>query len=146
MTETLPTDLTHGDLRALLSYWQGLGGDSGLPLSESVDPAELRRWLGHLVVIDVEADGTFVYAYYGEGFEIAFGQNQIGRSIDDLPAPQRHLLRTEYERVRDQAAPVARRYTADFEGQVQTWERLVLPLSGDGETVEKLLVAAYRLS
>jgi hypothetical protein len=26
-----------------------------------------------------------------------------------------------------------------------TWERLVLPLSDDGETVTKLLVGAYRL-
>jgi hypothetical protein len=41
---------------------------------------------------------------------------------------------------------VARVYTADFGGDVQTWERLVLPLfDGEGE-VEKLMVCAFMLN
>ena len=41
--------------------------------------------------------------------------------------------------------PVSRVYTAMFDGEQQTWERLVLPFFDlDGE-VSKLLVAAYRV-
>jgi hypothetical protein len=40
---------------------------------------------------------------------------------------------------------VARVYSADFDGVPSTWERLVLPLTEDGETVGKLLVGAYKL-
>ena len=59
--------------------------------------------------------------------------------------PQRALLRREYEQVREERLPVSRTYTASFEDEEQTWERLVLPFfAPDGEVV-KLLVAAYRL-
>ena len=71
-------------------------------------------------------------------------QAQYGAS-PSLPEPQRDLLRKEYEQVRSERLPVSRTYTASFDGEEQTWERLVLPFFGpDGEVV-KLLVADYRL-
>ena len=137
-------DLHHAELVALFEFWRGRNPDHPA-LAGAIDPAELRRWIGNLVVMDVIEGDNFVYAYYGESFAQAFGESMVGKSIELLPPEQRALLQQEYERASKERLPVARRYTAEFEGGRATWERLVLPLSTDGKTVDKLLVAAYRL-
>jgi len=48
--------------------------------------------------------------------------------------------------VRRERLPVARVHTADFDGRQRSWERLVLPMSSDGVTIDKLLVATYELT
>ena len=138
-------NLSHPKLRALYDFWAGKRGSRGLLGAEELDPAELRRWIGHLVVIDATAEGAFVYSYYGATLEKAFGRPMAGQSLELLPESQRSILRDEYQAVRADRQPVTRTYTASFEGQTATWERLVLPLSSDGAEVDKLLVAAYRL-
>lgn len=137
--------LEHPELRRLYVFWceQGTGG--GVPLSSAMEPADLRDWLGHLLVMDVVASDEFAYAYYGRELAEAFGISRLGQTLEQLPPNQRAILRAEYDQVRGRRQPLARIYTADFDGHTQTWERLVLPLSSDGETVDKLLVAAYEL-
>ncbi len=76
-----------------------------------------------------------------------------GQSIDKLPSQQAELLRAEYDAVVQSRLPMSRQYTATFDytsrdkrsnWQVErSWERLVLPLTGGGEAVRMLLVAAY---
>jgi hypothetical protein len=79
-----------------------------------------------------------------------------GKAIDELPAAQAKLLQEEYDRVRIEAVPVVRTYSALFEFGTpdgrkswqldQTWERVSLPLSdrakGD-DGVRLVLVGAY---
>lgn len=137
--------LYHPKLRALYSLWLEQCTEDGLPLAAELDPADLRPWLGNLLVMDCIEGEDFIYSYYGKSFATAFGENKIGQSIGNLPEPQRQILHAEYDRVRTERLPVARVYTADFDGHTESWERLVLPLSGDGRNVEKLLVAAYEL-
>lgn len=143
MTEDTIT-LRHPKLLALHAYWLERAG-GGVPLASALDPAGLRPWLGNLLVMDAGPDGDFVYSYYGQNFSESFRVDLVGQSIASLPDEQRRQLRAEYESVRDLKRPSARLYTAVFDGQTSTWERLVLPLSEDGETVAKVLVGAYRL-
>jgi hypothetical protein len=137
--------LSHPKLQSLYEYWAGKRGARPLLGAEELDPAELRRWIGHLVVVDATQEGGFVYSYYGATLEKAFGRPMAGQSLELLPDSQRSILRDEYQAVRLDRQPVTRTYTADFEGGTATWERLVLPLSSDGAEIDKLLVAAYRL-
>ena len=136
--------LRHPKLVSLYAHWLELGG-GGLPLAATLDPAALRPWLGNLLVIDVRQGDDFVYSYYGQGLADAFGVDKVGQSITTLPEPQLDILHAEYDRVRTGKRPVARVYTADFDGSVSSWERLVMPLSDDGDGVSKILVGAYRL-
>lgn len=143
-TSNLALILRHPELKGLYRKWMELCGTGAFPLAADLDPASLRPWLDHLVLIRVE-NGDFVYGYYSPTYAETFHGDRVGQSIDSLPEPQRQLLRREYEQVRQDRLPVSRTYTATFDDEEQTWERLVLPFFAPDGEVAKLLVAAYRL-
>src|SRR3954466_11156115 len=130
--------LSHPKLQSLYEYWAGKRGARPRLAAEELDPAELRRWIGHLVVVDATSQGGFVYSYYGATLEKAFGRSMAGQSLELLPESQRAILSEEYQTVRSDRQPTMRTYTAEFDGKTATWERLVLPLSSDGAEVDKL--------
>lgn len=134
-------------LKDLYRFWVGLCVGENPPTSGDLDPADLQPWLDNLVVLDVTIDGEdFIYAYYGQSFAAAFGASTVGKSVSELPVQHADVLKAEYEGVLRERMPVARIHSADFDGEQQTWERLVLPLFDDEGEVEKLLVAAYQLT
>ncbi|MFA7431051.1 MAG: PAS domain-containing protein [Rhodospirillaceae bacterium] len=138
--------LRQPQLKDLYQFWLGLCQDERLPMAADLDPADLRPWIDNLVVLDVSVDGgDFVYAYYGRSFSNAFGADTVGKPVSNLPPEQAATLKAEYDRVVKDHLPQARVYTAEFDGEEQTWERLVLPLFDRSGDVEKLLVCAYRL-
>jgi len=139
--------LRHPQLKDLYNFWLHRCQGEHLPMAADLDPSDLRPWLDNLVLLDVSVDGgDFVYAYYGRSFANAFGADTVGKSIAALPKEQADVLKAEYDRVVREHLPSARVYTADFEGEAQTWERLVVPLFDAKGEVEKLLVSAYRLA
>ncbi|MEZ5647882.1 MAG: PAS domain-containing protein [Alphaproteobacteria bacterium] len=137
--------LRHPLLKKLFAHWRQFATEEGPPLAGDLEPAELRPWLGNLILIDASEEDRFVYAYYSQAFANTFGEDKAGQSLETVPADQRALLKAEYARVRDEAVPVSRVYTADFKGRTMTWERLALPLADDAGEVAKILVAAYPL-
>lgn len=147
---TISLVLRHPQLKALYNFWVAQCDGGQLPMAEDIEPADLRPWIGNMVVMDVipDEDGenaeAYTYAYYSSGFASAFG-DKAGRSLDDLPDDQRALIKSEYDHVRRDRIPTSRVYTADFDDGRQTWERLVLPFFDPDGNVVKLLVAAYRL-
>lgn len=139
------TELATPHLSGLLDFWltKCIGGKP--PVSSSIAPADLRPWKDNIVIFEVIGDDDFVYSYYGQSLAAAFGHSRLGATLDDLPEEQRAILRPEYASLLRERLPVARVYTADFSGVMRTWERLALPMSSDGETIDKILVAAYEL-
>ncbi|WP_109071417.1 PAS domain-containing protein [Azospirillum sp. TSH58] len=139
------TELATPHLSGLLDFWltKCIGGKP--PVSSTVAPADLRPWKDNIVIFEVIGDDDFVYSYYGQSLAAAFGHSRLGATLDDLPEEQRAILRPEYAALLRERLPVARVYTADFSGVMRTWERLALPMSSDGETIDKILVAAYEL-
>lgn len=152
MTTRLSLVLRHPQLKSLYAFWVSRCDEETLPMAEDIEPADLRPWIGNLVVMDVrresDDDGAeaadYSYAYYSSGFASAFG-DKAGRSIDELPEEQRAVIKAEYDRVCHDRIPTSRVYTAEFPEGRQTWERLVLPFFDPEGEVVKLLVAAYRL-
>ncbi len=143
--------LHHPRLQALYALWAGQGHQGEPPCTGDIEPADLRPWIGNMILIDVEAAGSdaagpvYRYSYYSQFFAYEFGEDKAGQSIDSLPEDRRTLIRAEYDRVVAEGQPVARVYTAEFQGQSRTWERLVLPLFSPDGPVDKLMVAAYEL-
>ncbi|WP_197711171.1 PAS domain-containing protein [Azospirillum brasilense] len=139
------TELATPHLSGLLDFWltKCIGGKP--PVSSTIAPADLRPWKDNIVIFEVIGDDDFVYSYYGQSLAAAFGHSRLGATLDDLPEEQRAILRPEYASLLRERLPVARVYTADFSGVMRSWERLALPMSSDGETIDKILVAAYEL-
>lgn len=146
--------LTNPSLIELYTYWESKRSGEAIPLRADMHPGELARWKENLLLIGV-GDGQYRYRLYGHAFVDEFGVEMRGRTIDDLPAEQRDLLKAEYEGVARSRAPASRVYTALFPlfpdeptdpaRREMTWERLVLPLSENGQDLSALLVAAYPL-
>ena len=131
-------------LKALFGYWEQRRGGRDLPSLATIDARGLKPWLNHLIIVQVRQEG-FTYRYYGSSFIEAFGVDMEGLGLDMLPPTQRAILQHEYEYVRSRKRPTWRLYSGDFDGEIVTWERLILPLSGDGTEVDTLLVAAYEV-
>jgi hypothetical protein len=129
-------------LQELYEYWRRKAGDRPMPAMREVNPASLKPWLSNLLIIGVRAD-KFHYHYYGASFIDAFGVNMSGRTIESLPEAQRTLIQHEYDYVRTRKMPTWRIYSGEFDGRILTWERLILPLSSDGQAVDSMLVGVY---
>lgn len=139
------TELATPALADLLDFWLGRCDGATPPRACALSPVDLRPWKDHLVVFEVAAEDVYVYTYYGPALAEAFGQSRLGATLDELPEPQRRLLASEYAAVIAERLPAARTHTADFNGRIRSFERLVLPLRGDDGAVDKLLVAAYEI-
>jgi len=127
-----------GRLQDLLKSWR-----TSMVAGEDDPLASFAAHADHLLVI--EFDGPHArYAHYGTAFVRHFGTDLAGETIemlpaDILPADRRGMLEFEYGYVRRTTRPLWRSYTAEFEhGSIETWQRLVLPVSG-----ERLVVGAY---
>jgi diguanylate cyclase (GGDEF)-like protein len=98
----------------------------------------------HLLLIDFDPAAKHSrYRHYGAAFVAHFGSDLTGKVIDllpptILPADQRGMLEFEYAFAHHNACTLWRIYSASFNGQIQTWQRLILPLGANG-----LVVGAY---
>lgn len=138
-------ELATSALSGLFDFWRTKHCGEKPPVASTIAPADLRLWKDNIVIFEVIGDGEYVYSYYGQALATAFGHSRLGATLDELPTEQRAILLPEYETVRREKIPVTRIYTADFDGVIRSWERLALPLSSDGQIIDKLLVAAYEL-
>ena len=143
-------------LAELFAFWQARQRGGRYPDRADFDPVDMRAWLGHLMLVEL-AEGRWIYRLYGTYFVETFRREMTGKAIDELPPEQATVLQEEYDRVRIDAAPVVRTYSALFEFGTpdgrkswqldQTWERVSFPLSdaaaGPGDDVRLVLVGAY---
>lgn len=124
----------------LLQQWRGL-----TPFGDSINGilAGLTAHQDHLLIVDSEGSSNR-YVHYGKAFVAHFGIDLTNQVIDALPndilpLDRRGMLAFEYRSARRLGRPLWRSYTANFaDGQLQTWQRLVLPAGED-----KLIVGAY---
>ena len=123
----------------LLARWRTAGSGAAI-----ADPAAAFAAHGdHQLVIETVAGTHSRYTHYGAAFVQGFGADLTGCVIDVLPADilpadRRGMLEFEYTFARRANRPLWRSYTALFDGGLQTWQRLVLPLGGG-----RLAVGAY---
>lgn len=139
------TELSTPALAGLLDFWLSKCSGGNPPVASTITPAELRPWKENIVIFEIVGEYDYVYSYYGKALEKAWGHSRLGHTLDALPQDQRMILHSEYENVLQERLPIARVYTGSFDGVPRTFERLVLPLSSDAGSVDKLLVAAFEM-
>lgn len=132
----------HPDIRFILDYWDGKRGARRMPKRSDIDPAEISRYLPYVTLVDVVPDERrFVYRLVGT-MEVALrGRDPTGCSLADaFFGRSLKSVQAKYETVCATCAPF---YEVDDFQVVDRYvneENIFVPLSDDGETVNKIMV------
>ncbi|WP_422369284.1 PAS domain-containing protein [Pelagibius sp.] len=139
-------------LRGLYDYWAGKRGDRRWPSRDDILPSEIPALLPYIVLADVlEGSASEEGAQFRlrlVGTDVAFGVDPTGLLLHEaVPAGAYGDHITALFR-RGAAGPGAlysrTRYDyADVTGP-RSIARLFMPLSGDGETIDKLMAGQMR--
>lgn len=114
------------------------------PRRTAIDPAALGRELEIVWLCDVVLPGPrYRYRLAGERVNAVYGGSLARRFMDEvIPEDKREPVLARYHRVvreRGISHAAGRLYLSS--GRIFTGERIVLPLSDDGETVDAILGA-----
>ncbi|MCT8971111.1 PAS domain-containing protein [Microbaculum marinisediminis] len=129
-------------LHDLYRRWADLSGRGRLPSAKDLGLDDLLEVQPGAVLITVEprAEGSrrYVYSRVGTGHYAVLGRDIQGYSIDELAAPQQvDYFEAVYDKVVDEARPhYWMRVNAQIGTKLHTFERLIVPVSEDGDTVD----------
>lgn len=141
----IASELEYDGLAELLRYWQ-LVGRGGLPGRADIDPADIPQLLSNVILIDVQrAPIRFLVRLCGTEVDRLLGRNFTGCYLDDMAVPyfERDILLDYAEVVLHKKPSLTRRTISRPKGDWLTYQRLLLPMSSDGWTVDKLLGGLY---
>ncbi len=131
-------------LRPVVEYWDARRGSRLMPSFDDIDPLDIPWALSRLYILRVIDGGDFVYRLAGTEIERPYGHPLKGTRISDLyPADSARVIQARWNRV---AAEPACCYT-DTEhpsphGTFVSAQRVTMPLSADGRTVDHILGVA----
>jgi hypothetical protein len=132
---------THPQLRALLGYWLKKKGERRAPTRADIDPSEIVPLLPHVGLVDVVRDPLrFRFRLVGTAIAAGYGRDITGSFLDevDLDRHEQEII-AEYARVIETWEPACARWEyVRRDGRYVAYERMVLPLSSDGKTVDML--------
>jgi hypothetical protein len=133
-------------LKNLLRYWNDKRGDRALPSRADIDPLELKQVLGNILLIDVvpsdahEHGRRFRYRLFGTEFVFYHGTDLTGRWLDEIPNTDfRDSLIAMYHAVVEDGGRRMFSYDYMLDSRRHRFQALILPLSGDGRTVDIIL-------
>jgi hypothetical protein len=140
--ESLPlTEMRDPLLREAYDYWSRQRGDRTMPSRRDIAPEDMRAFLTHVMLIDVHREPLdFIYRVFGTGIADAHGREYTGKSARLLePAGFAELVWQQYLEVVEAKAPRLHAVRRDTGARYEKYQRLTLPLSSDGTSVDKLL-------
>ena len=141
----MESDIAHPELAALREFWDQKRGARRMPARADIDVQELKRWLGHLALLDVVDGGRdFVFRVHGVDLVELFGFDMTGKAVSEATSAVETLVAEEYRRVVNDKAPLlVRRQHGQPDRDFVNISKLILPLSPDGETVDMILFGFY---
>ena len=133
----------HPALRQLFAYWLSKKGSARAPARSAIHPEEIVSLLPNLALVDVIGDPPrFRVRLFGTKLAEAYGEDITGKFTDEIDlntiAPH---LDSQLKRVVRECRPHVMRVllTKTEDKRRIEYERIWLPLSADGETVNMLL-------
>lgn len=134
-----------GRLAQLVAYWRRLV-PAGLPGRQHVDPVEIgATLLPHIFLADVLDDGRrFRWRLIGTHIVNHAASDDTGRDLDATIAPEmRETIIGHYRETMRTRRPLCHR--SEFVGRdrrVYRYERVLMPLAGDGSAIDMILGGA----
>jgi hypothetical protein len=136
----------HETVRKLYDYWSAKRGGRAMPRRADIDPADVKRYLPMMMLVDVTADERrFVYRLVGTGEVANRGGDPTGKSVQEAffgGSVEEALACYEYV-VRNRAPFCYRGDYAAPDGRIETDDILYLPLSENGDSVNMILVYSH---
>jgi hypothetical protein len=139
-----PSGPRHQRLKDLYAYWLSKKGSLIAPPRSAIRPEEIVAFLPNLALVDVTGNPSrFRFRLFGTELVNAYGQDVTGKCLDEIDLNSftaeitREVTRMTAER-RPQSVRV--RFTKQRDGRYLEYERLGLPLSEDGTTVNMLFL------
>jgi hypothetical protein len=129
------------DLRFALDYWFEKRGGRLAPTRADIDPVDIAPILPRVMLVDVSTDPVdFRFRLAGTGlFKIHGAELTNKRALDLEPAAYGALIHRLYCDALERRAPMVHRLLIECETRRSAYLRIVLPLSEDGATINRLL-------
>lgn len=125
----------------MLQYWQSKRYGRAMPTRADIDHADIVSLLPHIGILDVVGP-RLRCSLLGTRINEAFGSDHTGKHLDEVLSGERlEYFDGIYQRVVATGRPlyVENAYPVPDDTRVKV-QRLLLPLSNDGSTVNKLLL------
>jgi hypothetical protein len=140
-------DFALGDplLRKLFDYWSEKKGTRLAPTRADIDPGEIRALLPNVLLVERIGDPTrYRDRLVGTDVVKVFGEEITGKFLDEVDFDDvTSRVVSEYDRVATECRPIASKWSyKKLSGRYVEYERLILPLSSDGQTVDMFLCGA----
>jgi hypothetical protein len=136
-------DIAHPKLRQLYDYWDRKRGGRKMPSRADLDPLEMTFVIGNIILVDV-IDGSpprFRIRLHGTNLSQRVGFELTGKMLDELPVAEfRELAQESFTRVVSSAEPRHGRADRLIDGRQARYEVVVMPLSSDGASVDRLII------
>ena len=129
------------DLKVALDYWQRKRGARFAPTRADIDPVEIAPLLPRVMLVDVSTDPVdFRFRLAGTGiFKIHGAELTNKRALDLEPPAYAALIHRLYCDALARRAPIAHRLLIQCQTRRSAYMRIMLPLSEDGEAVNRLM-------
>lgn len=145
--------MTVPQLRSLFELWLSKCQENRLPSRADFSDLELRPWFGNLLLVDVIENGRrYRFRLMGTSLVDAACRELTGKFFDEVDTSgyEPDVL-DDYKSVVRSAAPLCktRRYSPaphTFMDHWRSYERLLLPLAGDGHQIDMILGGSYPLA
>ena len=135
----------------VLGYWQERADGRAVPSRHDLDPViDLRAIAQHLFLVDVERQPLrFRFRLVGTEVVQHVGKDMTGKYLDELVDydAQYEKVKPDYVTTAETHRPTTRimKFMTEDGGHFVNYERLLLPLSDDGKTVNMLFGACSPL-
>jgi hypothetical protein len=130
-------------LRRLYEYWLGKKGDRPAPSRADIAPEEVADILPWVFLMERVGE-RLRYRLVGDAFREIYGARLMGMFLDEIDLD--HITAAyigEYDTAAETFAPVVRKWQfTKNDGRYLDYERLILPLSPDGRTINMFLCGA----
>jgi hypothetical protein len=138
------------ELKRLYGYWSEKAGDRAMPSRSDLDPIiDIPELTSNLWLVEVEPDPPgFRVRLLGTEVVNRYGADFTGKRLDEVDlGDQGDAIRREYVEVVGSKKPLYARHQIHIEGTATflPYERVLLPLSDEGETVNMILGGGYPL-
>lgn len=136
--------LKHDIHREFYHYWRTRRGDGLLPGRQHIDPVDIPKVLPWMFLVDV-VDGTgsgprFRTRLVGTGIVRRAGRDATGLWFEEAYSGEylRSAIDTYRDIVRNGVPHLSSRIFPTGDGTAVSYDRMILPLARDGETVDIL--------
>lgn len=137
--------LAHPDLIRFYDFWLSLRGDRAMPSGKDLDPLNIPpEFSPYVMLIDVlRAPRRYRYRLIGTQVVAATGEDRTGQTFENVGFIKANpVVLEQYNCVAENGRPLhsLESFTNLATGTTYDVDRLLLPLSSDGRTVDMVMV------